>query len=203
MFTSRAEYRLLLREDNADERLTPQGRALGLVDDARWTQFEAKQTAVATETERLARARVRPEALDPERAAAFPGGAPTRETTALDLLRRPEVSYPDLVALGCIEGPGAPPEVAWHIEVRTRYDGYIRRQQQEIERQRRHQTAPLPDDLDYAAVRGLSHEVRQKLAAARPATLGQAARLPGVTPAAVSLLMVHLKRRRDPDGEVA
>ena len=203
MFTSRAEYRLLLREDNADERLTPQGRALGLVDDTRWMQFEGKQAAVATETERLAQARVRPEALDPERAAAFPGGAPTRETTALDLLRRPEVSYLDLVALGCIEAAGVPPEVARHIEVRTRYDGYIRRQQQEVERQRRHETALLPDDLDYAAVRGLSHEVRQKLAAARPATLGQAARLPGVTPAAVSLLMVHLKRRRDPDGEVA
>jgi tRNA uridine 5-carboxymethylaminomethyl modification enzyme len=95
------------------------------------------------------------------------------------------------------------PEVAQQIEVRTHYDGYIRRQQQEIERQRRHETAPLPDDLDYATVHGLSHEVRQKLAEARPATLGQAARLPGVTPAAVSLLMVHLKRRQAPDGEVA
>ncbi|WP_240901447.1 tRNA uridine-5-carboxymethylaminomethyl(34) synthesis enzyme MnmG [Thioalkalivibrio sp. XN279] len=203
MFTSRAEYRLLLREDNADERLTPQGRELGLVDDTRWTAFEQKQAAVAAETERLTRTRVRPEALDPERAAAFPGGAPTRESTALELLRRPEVAYRDLLALGCIAGPGVAPEVAQQIEVRTHYDGYIRRQQQEIERQRRHETAPLPEDLDYGAVRGLSHEVRQKLAEARPATLGQAARLAGVTPAAVSLLMVHLKRCQAPDGEVA
>ena len=203
MFTSRAEYRLLLREDNADERLTPAGRELGLVDDARWAAFERKQQAVAQETARLGRCRVKPEALDPERAAAFPGGAPRREVTALELLRRPEVSYADLLALGCVEAPGVAPEVAQQIEVRTHYDGYIRRQQQEIERQRRHETAPLPDDLDYAEVRGLSHEVRQKLAEARPATLGQAARLPGVTPAAVSLLMVHLKRRRPPQGEVA
>ncbi|NGP52090.1 tRNA uridine-5-carboxymethylaminomethyl(34) synthesis enzyme MnmG [Thioalkalivibrio sp. XN8] len=203
MFTSRAEYRLLLREDNADERLTPAGRELGLVDDARWAAFERKQQAVAQETARLAGCRVKPETLDPERAAAFPGGAPRREATALELLRRPEVSYADLLALGCVEGAGVAPEVAQQIEVRTHYDGYIRRQEQEIERQRRHQTAPLPDDLDYAEVRGLSHEVRQKLAAARPATLGQAARLPGVTPAAVSLLMVHLKRRRPARGEVA
>ncbi|MGD9386600.1 MAG: tRNA uridine-5-carboxymethylaminomethyl(34) synthesis enzyme MnmG [Gammaproteobacteria bacterium] len=203
MFTSRAEYRLLLREDNADERLTPRGRELGLVDDARWAAFERKQRAVEAETARLASCRVRPETLDPNRAARFPGGAPARESNALELLRRPEVSYADLLALGCLDGPGVAPEVAQQIEIRTHYQGYIRRQQQEIDRQRRHETAPLPDDLDYGEVRGLSHEVRQKLADARPATLGQAARLPGVTPAAVSLLMVHLKRRRRPDGEVA
>jgi tRNA uridine 5-carboxymethylaminomethyl modification enzyme len=203
MFTSRAEYRLLLREDNADERLTPRGRELGLVEDLRWRRFEEKQSAVARETRRLAGCLVRPTALTAEEAARFPGGAPAREVVALDLLRRPEVGYGDLVALGCVGEGQVAAEIGAQIEVRTRYDGYIRRQQLEIERQRRQETARLPDDLDYARVRGLSHEVRQKLADARPATLGQAARLPGVTPAAVSLLMVHLKRHGRPDGEVA
>jgi tRNA uridine 5-carboxymethylaminomethyl modification enzyme len=203
MFTSRAEYRLLLREDNADERLTPRGRELGLVDDRRWAAFETKQAAVAAETARLAACRVRPGALSEADAAVFPGGGPARETTALELLRRPEVGYADLTALACV-GPGeVDEEVGLQIEVRTRYDGYIRRQQQEIERQRRHESTRLDEQLDYQQVRGLSHEVRQKLSAARPATLGQAARLPGVTPAAVSLLLVHLKRHRRPDGEVA
>ena len=203
MFTSRAEYRLLLREDNADERLTPRGRELGLVDDRRWAAFEAKQAAVAVETARLAACRVRPGALSKAEAAAFPGGGPARETTALELLRRPEVGYADLTALACVGPGGVDEEVGLQIEVRTRYDGYIRRQQREIERQRRHESTRLDEQLDYQQVRGLSHEVRQKLSAARPATLGQAARLPGVTPAAVSLLLVHLKRQRRPDGEVA
>ena len=203
MFTSRAEYRLLLREDNADERLTPRGRELGLVDDARWSRFEHKQAAVEQETRRLAGCLLRPARLPPEQAAAFPGGLPSRETTALDLLRRPEVRYSDLIAVGCVEAPGADPEIAARIEVHARYDGYIRRQQMEIDRQRRNESAILPDDLDYRQVRGLSNEVRQKLLEARPATLGQAARLPGITPAAVSLLMVHLKRNGRSDSEVA
>lgn len=203
MFTSRAEYRLLLREDNADARLTPQGRALGLVDDRRWASFESKQAAVEAETRRLAGCLVRPSALTAAEAAAFPGGAPSRETIALDLLRRPEVGHADLVALGCVGDDGVAPEVGAQVEVCVRYDGYIRRQQAEIERQRSNETAQLPDDLDYDCVRGLSHEVRQKLVEARPATLGQAARLPGVTPAALSLLLVHLKRRGRPDGAVA
>lgn len=203
MFTSRAEYRLLLREDNADERLTPSGRALGVVDDARWQHFERKQAAIAAETERLSSCIVGPGRLVAAEAAAFPGGAPARELPALELLRRPEVGYADLVALACVGAPGVAPEVAAQIEVRTRYDGYIRRQRQEIERQQRHEEARLPDDLDYGSVRGLSHEVRQKLAEARPATLGQAARLPGVTPAAVSLLLVHLRRHGRADSEVA
>lgn len=203
MFTSRAEYRLLLREDNADERLTPRGRELGLVDDRRWTDFERRQAAIERETRRLAGCMVRPAALTAAEAAAFPGGAPTREAPALELLRRPEVGHADLVSLGCVGDAGVAPDVAAQIEVRCRYDGYIRRQQLEIERQRRQEAARLPDDIDYGQVRGLSHEVRQKLLAARPATLGQAARLPGVTPAAVSLLLVHLKRRGHADGEVA
>ena len=203
MFTSRAEYRLLLREDNADERLTPRGRELGLVDDVRWSRFEQKQAAVENETRRLAGRLLRPASLQPEQAAAFPGELPSRETTALDLLRRPEVRYSDLVAIGCVDGPGVDPEIAASIEVHARYDGYIRRQQVEIDRQRRNESAILPDDLDYRRVRGLSNEVRQKLLDARPATLGQAARLPGMTPAAVSLLMVHLKRHGRSDSEVA
>ena len=194
MFTSRAEYRLLLREDNADERLTPQGRALGLVDDERWARFEAKQAAVEREMDRLAGARLRPDRLSPEQAAAFPGELPSREVPVLELLRRPGVGYGALLAAGCIEDRGVAPEVAERIEIHARYDGYIRRQQAEVERQRRHESAALPDDLDYAQVRGLSHEARQRLAEARPATLGQAARLAGVTPAAISLLLVHLKR---------
>jgi tRNA uridine 5-carboxymethylaminomethyl modification enzyme len=203
MFTSRAEYRLLLREDNADERLTPKGRALGLVDDRRWALFEAKQVAIEHETQRLAAVIVRPEALGPRDASGFPGGIPARETTALELLRRPEIRHADLVALDCVGDAGVASDIAAQIEVRARYDGYIRRQQLEIERQRRHEMARLPDDFDYQQVRGLSHEVRQKLMAARPATLGQAARLPGVTPAAVSLLMVHLRRYGRASGEVA
>jgi tRNA uridine 5-carboxymethylaminomethyl modification enzyme len=203
MFTSRAEYRLLLREDNADERLTPYGRTLGLVDEHRWRCFAARQDAVLRETARLADCLVRPSALSVEEAAGFPGGAPLRETTALDLLRRPEVSHADLVRLACVGDESVGPDIAAQVEVRIGYDGYIRRQHQEVERQRRQESARLPEDLDYAEVRGLSHEVRQKLAEARPATLGQAARLPGVTPAAVSLLMVHMKRRGRADGEVA
>jgi tRNA uridine 5-carboxymethylaminomethyl modification enzyme len=203
MFTSRAEYRLLLREDNADERLTPRGRELGLVDERRWALFTDKQDGIERETRRLAGCMVRPGALTAEDIAGFPGAAPLRETTALELLRRPEVAHADVVRLACVGDAGVAPEIATQIEVRSRYDGYIRRQQLEVERQQRQESARLPEDLDYHQVRGLSHEVRQKLLATRPATLGQAARLPGVTPAAVSLLLVHLKRRSRPDGEVA
>jgi tRNA uridine 5-carboxymethylaminomethyl modification enzyme len=203
MFTSRAEYRLLLREDNADERLTPTGHALGVVDEPRWRRFEEKRAAIERETIRLAARLVRPAALAQAEAAGFPGGAPARETTALELLRRPGVRHADLVKLECVGDVRVAPDIAAQIEVRARYDGYIRRQQLEVDRQRRQESARLPEDLDYAQVRGLSHEVRQKLLEARPATLGQAARLPGVTPAAVSLLLVHLRRRGSPDGEVA
>jgi tRNA uridine 5-carboxymethylaminomethyl modification enzyme len=203
MFTSRAEYRLLLREDNADERLTPTGQALGLVDEQRWRRFNEKRAAIQRETARLAECLVRPAALAEAEAAGFPGGAPARETPALELLRRPGVGHADVVKLECVGDAGVAPDIAAQIEVRARYDGYIRRQQQEVDRQRRQESARLPDDLDYEQVRGLSHEVRQKLLEARPATLGQAARLPGVTPAAMSLLLVHLRRRGRPDGEVA
>jgi tRNA uridine 5-carboxymethylaminomethyl modification enzyme len=203
MFTSRAEYRLLLREDNADERLTPTGRRLGLVDDARWSRFEARQAAIAAETDRLAGSRVRPERMSAEERSRFPGGAPAREASALELLRRPEIGHADLVALAQVGDAGLDPDVASQVEVRAKYDGYIRRQTAEVERHRRSETLALPRDLDYTSVRGLSHEVRQRLQEARPSTLGQAARLPGITPAAVSLLLVHLKRRGGLADEVA
>ncbi len=190
MFTSRAEHRLLLREDNADTRLTPIGRELGLVDEERWRFFEAKRAAVREEFARLAALRLK--------AAAVPGLS--RDCSALELLRRPEVSYADLVELAGApvldDGDERLPEqVARDIEVHASYAGYIERQEQEIERQRRHEELRLPADLDYRALAGLSNEVRQKLAETRPDTLGQAARVPGVTPVAVSILLVHLKRR--------
>jgi len=196
MFTSRAEHRLLLREDNADLRLTPVGRDMGLVNDERWRWFEAKRDATEREIARLSSARF-------------------RGVTAFDWLRRPEVSYGDLNRLA-IESAGdaadeflqgdpmpglaaqddrLPEAVRLQIEVRAKYSGYIERQQDEIDRQRKHEELPLPADLDYANVAGLSNEVRQKLAAAKPDTLGQASRLPGITPAAVSVLLIHLKRR--------
>jgi tRNA uridine 5-carboxymethylaminomethyl modification enzyme len=200
MFTSRAEYRLTLREDNADLRLTPAGRELGLVDDARWQLFEAKRAAVEGELTRLQAAWVRP-GTDAGARIEARFGPLSREQRALELLRRPEVSYAALVEA---VGEGAEDwrsderlavQVPLQVDVQAKYHGYIERQHEEIERQRRHEDTLLPDALDYAAVRGLSNEVRQRLAEHRPATLGQAARIPGITPAAVSLLLVHLKRR--------
>jgi tRNA uridine 5-carboxymethylaminomethyl modification enzyme len=198
MFTSRAEYRLLLREDNADLRLTPRGRELGLIDDERWALFEVKRTATARETERLSRITVRPE----DAVAGSIDAELAREQKAFDLLRRPAVSYDALVALPAVgampadwcEDERAREQVAGQVEVQAKYAGYIERQHEEIERQRRNEEAVLPADLDYALVKGLSIEVRQRLNEVRPTTLGQAARVPGVTPAAVSLLLIHLKK---------
>ncbi len=193
MFTSRAEHRLMLREDNADERLTPAGRRMGLVDDDRWAIFETRQAGVAELTTALARRIVRPADIPAEAAARLLDGELSRESSAESLLKRPGVTYSDLADLGL--APVHPdPAVTGQVEIRTKYAGYIRRQQDEVERQRRHEDLALGDDLDYDSVSGLSHEVRQKLAEARPATLGQAARVPGVTPAAVSVLLVHIKR---------
>jgi tRNA uridine 5-carboxymethylaminomethyl modification enzyme len=200
MFTSRAEYRLSLREDNADLRLTTVGRKLGLVDDERWRLFERKRAAVDAELVRLASTWVRPGTEEAARAESR-FGALAREQRAFDLLRRPEVSYESLAE---VVGHGAGDwwdderlavQVPLQVDVQAKYTGYIERQQDEIERQRRNEGTRLPDDLDYVEVRGLSNEVRQRLVEHRPATLGLAARIPGVTPAAVSLLLIHLKRR--------
>lgn len=197
MFTSRAEYRLQLREDNADLRLTPTGRELGLVDDARWARFEAKREAIERETRRLGGLWASPNNVAGREAVERLGVELSRENSALDLLRRPELDYTRLVTLPAF-APDAPvdPEVAEQIEIETKYAGYLQRQRDEIARQQRHETTPIPDGFDYASVRGLSAEVQQKLERVRPQTIGQARRISGVTPAAVSLLLVHLERGR-------
>jgi tRNA uridine 5-carboxymethylaminomethyl modification enzyme len=198
MFTSRAEYRLSLREDNADLRLTPKGRELGLVDAERWQIFAAKREMVETETTRLGRITVRP--------ADVPGGSGIgplgRDAIAYDLLRRPEVRYDDVVALdrvGVADGyadlsDDVATQVARHLEIQARYSGYIERQTREIERHRKHETTALPEDFDYSNVSGLSNEVREKLVRIRPQSIGQATRISGMTPAAISLLLIHLKK---------
>ncbi len=195
MFTSRAEYRLILREDNADLRLTPKGRELGLVDDARWAVFERKRQRLEAERSRLQEILVRPEGLDADLAAGVLGAPLTREARALELLARPPVGYRDLMRLPGV-GPGVDdPRVAEQLEIQAKYAGYIERQQVEIERQRRNESLRLPADLDYTNVRGLSSEVREKFLRQRPETLAQASRIPGVTPAAISLLLIHLKKQ--------
>ena len=201
MFTSRAEHRLLLREDNADARLTPIGRELGLVDETRFRAFEAKREAVACEQQRLAAIIVKPADLGTDAGAAVLGSALKDPTAAVDLLKRPGVSHAAVTAIARV-GPAAPAEldaeageaVGEQVEIQAKYAGYIDRQNAEIERARTHETTVLPADTDYAAVSGLSNELRTKLEAVRPTTLGQAARIPGMTPAAVSLLLVHLKK---------
>jgi tRNA uridine 5-carboxymethylaminomethyl modification enzyme len=193
MFTSRAEYRLQLREDNADLRLTETGRRLGVVDDARWNRFCRKRDAVAHELGRLASTRVTPGA-DRARTEAVLGKPLERETSLAELLRRPGVSYADLMQMPGAGGGVEDPGVAEQVEISTKYAGYIERQREEIARRADQEAQRLPLDLDYRTVRGLSIEVQQKLNQHRPETVGQAARISGVTPAAVSLLLVHLKR---------
>ncbi|HQC71638.1 MAG TPA: tRNA uridine-5-carboxymethylaminomethyl(34) synthesis enzyme MnmG [Candidatus Competibacteraceae bacterium] len=203
MFTSRAEHRLLLREDNADLRLTEIGRRLGVVDDVRWQAFAAKREAIEQENQRLRSVWIRPAQLSEADAGRILQGPLARESRAIDLLRRPDVGYAELMQLPGV-GPGvADAQVAEQVEIQAKYAGYIERQHEEIARQRRHEALSLPADLDYAQVRGLSREVCEKLQRHRPATLGQAGRVPGVTPAAVSLLLIHLKRarHRPPAGE--
>jgi tRNA uridine 5-carboxymethylaminomethyl modification enzyme len=220
MFTSRAEYRLSLREDNADLRLTAQGRELGLVDDARWAFFQRKSAAVAGEMSRLAATVVHPADVDAELLAKL-GSPLLREAHALDLLRRPELDYDDLNRVAPWKASASIPhgevdlsvgagvaagddwrsderlteQVKLQVDVQAKYSGYLKRQNEEIERQQRNDELRLPENIDYADVGGLSNEARQRLRDVRPETLGQAARIPGLTPAAVSLLLVHLKRR--------
>ncbi len=193
MFTSRAEYRLLLREDNADLRLTETGRRLGLVGDQHWRLFERKREAIEQERQRLRALYIRPDAASARIREVF-GGDLRREARALDLLARPEVSYRSLMTLPGLGPAVSDPRVAEQVEIQAKYAGYIGRQQDEIERQRAQEAADLPADFDFDRVRGLSSEVREKLKRVRPTTIGQAARIPGVTPAAISLLLIHLKR---------
>jgi len=195
MFTSRAEYRLQLREDNADLRLTEAGRALGLVDDTRWAAFCAKRDAIERETARLKAAWALPARIPAEAAERVVGKPLEREYRLFDLLRRPETSYAALMTLpGAPEDPVTDPQVVEQIEIAAKYQGYIDRQQDEVARQLQAEATPLPAGFDYARVRGLSKEVQQKLNQHQPETIGQASRIQGVTPAAVSLLLVWLKR---------
>jgi tRNA uridine 5-carboxymethylaminomethyl modification enzyme len=200
MFTSRAEYRLSLREDNADLRLTAAGRELGLIDDERWEFFQRKRVACASEVERLERTVVHPGDVDAVLLAKLGAGL-SRETHAFDLLRRPELSFDDLTCVApSASGDWCADErlceqVKLQVEVQAKYSGYLKRQSDEIDRAQRNEELRLPADIDYLQVGGLSNEARQRLCDVRPATLGQAARIPGLTPAAVSLLLVYLKKR--------
>jgi tRNA uridine 5-carboxymethylaminomethyl modification enzyme len=196
MFTSRAEYRLLLREDNADLRLTESGREMGLVDDHRWRLFNQRREAIELEQQRLRSGWLRPGGPADGIIEQLLGAPLSRESTLLDLLRRPGVSYQGLMSLPDTGPAVADPSVAEQVEVQAKYSGYIERQAAEIAQHQRHAETALPGDLDYTAVTGLSAEVTEKLSHARPVNVGQAARLPGMTPAAVSLLLVHLKKRR-------
>lgn len=201
MFTSRAEYRLSLREDNADLRLTEIGRRLGIVDDARWDAFNRKRDAVSAEVERLKSSWVNPRILPAEVAEPLLGKAIEREYSLSDLLKRPNVSYEALMAArntdgSLLAGPGVVEDevLAEQVEIQVKYAGYIDRQQVEVQKQIAHEQQAIPVDVDYDAVTSLSFEVRQKLKSHRPETIGQAARISGVTPAAISLLLIHLKR---------
>lgn len=193
MFTSRAEYRLILREDNADMRLTEKGRELGLVDDKRWAVFEAKREAIAQEEQRLKSTWIRPNTPIGDAYVQRFGTELAHEYNLLNLLTRPEVDYAGLVE---ITGEGLQdPQAAEQVEIRTKYAGYIERQLEDIEKVRANEETKIPQDIDYTVISGLSNEIQSKLTNGRPETLGQASRIPGVTPAAISLLMIHLKKR--------
>ena len=196
MFTSRAEFRLSLREDNADLRLTEQGRALGLVDDRRWAAFSAKREAIERETARLRATWAIPHKLAEGEAEATFGKSLERETRFFDLLRRPDMTYAALMALSVApENPEEDPQVIEQIEISAKYQGYIERQQDDVLRASTQENTLLPLDLDYSVVSGLSREVQQKLKQHKPESIGQASRIQGITPAAISLLLIHLKKR--------
>ncbi len=203
MFTSRAEHRLSLREDNADLRLTEVGRRLGLVDDARWHRFERKRDAVEKELARLRATRCNLRHLDSDRGLALLGQLSDRDATLEELLRRPGVRYRPLLDWTAPGTALQDEDAAAQVEILVKYQGYIDRQRIEVARQADHADDPLPGDLDYADVRGLSNEVRQKLGHHRPATLRQAAAISGVTPAAISLLRVHMKRLQQMNRRIA
>jgi len=196
MFTSRAEYRLSLREDNADLRLTDTGRRLGLVDDARWEAFNRKRDAITAEAERLKSVWIHPNVVAIHEIERVLGQPIEREHSLFDLLRRPGVSYADLMTLPGAGVPVTDPTVVEQVDIQAKYHGYIERQREDVARMAQQESTPIPADLDYAALNGLSIEVRQRLAQARPQTVGQASRIQGVTPAAIAVLLVHLKKLR-------
>jgi tRNA uridine 5-carboxymethylaminomethyl modification enzyme len=207
MFTSRAEYRLSLREDNADLRLTPIGRELGCVDDDRWERFERKREQIAKELERLKSTWINPRLLPDAEATAIIGQALSRETRLYDLLKRPGVHYQTIQTLApetsATNSPALTDDVIQQLEISAKYDGYIARQQVEISRHENHETTRIPTDFDYNQVLGLSIEVRQKLQKQAPETIGQASRISGVTPAAISLLLIFVKRSHKESGKSA
>ena len=200
MFTSRAEYRLQLREDNADMRLTDAGRAMSLVDDARWEAFNRKRDAIARETERLKATWVNPTLLPAGEATRLIGQPIDHEYSLFELLRRPTLTYAQVLTLPGGGAGEADPSVAEQVEIAAKYQGYIDRQNDEVDKQRDQETLRFPADIDYSLFTGLSMEVRQRLQAARPETLGQAARMQGITPAAISVLLVYAKRGFRPDN---
>ncbi|MDX5336458.1 MAG: tRNA uridine-5-carboxymethylaminomethyl(34) synthesis enzyme MnmG [Marinobacter sp.] len=193
MFTSRAEYRLILREDNADLRLTETGRKLGLVDDERWQKFSDKCEGITKERSRLESTRIHPNTEAGERANGYLKQPMTRDQSLAELLRRPEIAYQHIAEIGAEQADD--PTVAEQVEIEIKYEGYISRQADEIERLRRNENTALPVDLDYEVIGGLSNEIKQKLQTVRPETVAQASRIQGVTPAAVSQILVHLKKR--------
>jgi tRNA uridine 5-carboxymethylaminomethyl modification enzyme len=208
MFTSRAEYRLSLREDNADLRLTQIGRELGCVGDAQWAAFEQRQEAIARELERLKSTWVSPRIIAAEEAERVVGKALEREYALTDLLRRPNVGYAQLMSMTTIDGRrfedvSVAIDIAAQVEIQVKYAGYIDRQAKEVERHEHYEHLKLPAEIDYLSVQALSFEVRQKLNQFRPETLGQASRIAGVTPAAISLLLIHLKKRGFKTAEIA
>jgi len=193
MFTSRAEYRLILREDNADLRLTETGHKLGLVDENRWQAFNTKREAIAAERNRLETTRIHPGTPGGEAANSFLRQPMNRDQTLAELLRRPEINYSHIAQMA--DGVADDPNVADQVEIEIKYEGYISRQADEIERLRRNENTRLPDDIDFDAIGGLSNEIKQKLKDVRPETVAQASRIQGVTPAAISQVLVHLKKR--------
>jgi tRNA uridine 5-carboxymethylaminomethyl modification enzyme len=195
MFTSRAEYRLLLREDNADIRLTEKGRELGLVDDLRWQRFNQKMENMALEHQRLKDIWVNPKSDRIEEINRLLKTPLSREASGEDLLRRPEVRYDQLVKLADFSPALADQQAAEQVEIQVKYQGYIQRQQDEIEKSLRHENSRLPNDIDYSQVQGLSNEVAAKLTASMPESIGIASRIPGITPAAISILLVYLKKQ--------
>jgi tRNA uridine 5-carboxymethylaminomethyl modification enzyme len=201
MFTSRAEYRLNLREDNADLRLTKKGRELGLIDDERWTQFEAQRESIERERQRLQDFRVHPSKLDDSKMTEVFGKPLSKEASLFDLLKRPETGYHQVMDLVSSTERVSDERVIEQLEIQARYSGYIERQQLEIDRQQRYEEQRIPEHIDYEQVAGLSTEVKQKLIQHKPETVGQASRIPGMTPAAISLLLVHLKKQSAPNTD--